>query len=1042
MSIITDYLTYQQKFESQYGAKTVVLYQIGSFYECYQYDPSCCLTEEAKIDKTGKVWDTNIGHAVTLSIILNCELTYENKNKPYSIKNPNKLGFPCIVYEKNLKTLLANDYAVVRMDQSLDANNNIIRIVSEIVSPTMSFNNISPNVTNVNIIALYIEYIKSKNINKFDVYLVTSGIAVFNIITGESIVSEFYSKEEDEAFCSQEIYRFLLAHNPKELIIHIDDLPQSTNHSLYLKYINNILDLNQFDRVIIKINELNSEYKKINYQIEFLNKLFNNTIINNTTTITNNTNITNNTTITNNTINSSNSGDGVSNSGDIGVVSSKNYKIIDELNLTRLSYARIAYLILIQYCYENNGPINNIKPPVVNYIDQDKFLILSHNTALTLEVINNHKTTNKINSLFAVMDKTCTYLGRRALEYMLLHPMSNNKDISTYYDMVDKLLTIKINNEPLWLVVEKHLKGLPDIARLQRKIELSLITPKDFTLLIHSYGKIIELLQLITNINCYLLNENLFNHFDVNVLTQFVNTIKNNINIEILDLCYIDTSNTQKRFMVFDKNPFITNNDIITKFNKFNVAMEKIEQIDNHLKTFIKKGGLKNNEKKFNKKGKITKGQVKQDYTVTLITTSSSNANKIIASSYNRELCGELTIAPFNTTDKVITSTLIEELCYSKDQIKEQLKFLLLEEFEMLIKMIINEYKFFTPLCHLIAKLDVLHCYAKLTFKNKYFRPTLINHNDSIVKIKDLRHPIIEKIIDHEYITNNITIGKKYNGLLLYGINACGKSAFLKAIGLIVIMAQAGCYVPGHLTLSTYKYIFSRLSNQDNMFSGESSFEVEMKELRTALRQSNNYSLILADEIGRSTETRSAISITVVAMNTFADRRSSFIFSSHLHEIADLPFIPSNVRICHLSVEHDLKLDTLVYDRKLKDGSGTSHYGLSVIKYLNFPPSFINEANKVALHLEQLNNEFLTTKKSHFNPTVYMDKCSICKSNLNLQTHHIKEQHLADNQHYINYMHKNTKDNLFVVCEKCHKNIEGKLTIQQTINGNIITKNL
>ena len=99
MGIITDYLRLQKQNEEKYGQRTVVLMQIGSFYEIYEYDVSSCTSDDAKVDKEGKVWNESIGHAIELSTTLNCCLTYENSDEPFSIRNPFKIGFPVISYE-------------------------------------------------------------------------------------------------------------------------------------------------------------------------------------------------------------------------------------------------------------------------------------------------------------------------------------------------------------------------------------------------------------------------------------------------------------------------------------------------------------------------------------------------------------------------------------------------------------------------------------------------------------------------------------------------------------------------------------------------------------------------------------------------------------------------------------------------------------------------------------------------------------------------------------------------------------------------------
>src|SRR5579862_7627772 len=225
-----NYLALQQKFEEQYGERTILVYAVGVFYETWEYDPSYCTDEKYKIDNSGKIWNEKIGHSTEVSIILDYELTFENVEKPFSIENPMKCGYPTIAYDKTLKKLLANDYTVIRMDQT-KTNGKVTRFVTEICSPTLQIDTISLTRVTSNIATIYIEYQKG-TIGKYENFLITTGVSVVDIITGENKICEFYSKIDDEAQAIQEIYRFLITHKPRELIIHIADMPDNlSTHS-------------------------------------------------------------------------------------------------------------------------------------------------------------------------------------------------------------------------------------------------------------------------------------------------------------------------------------------------------------------------------------------------------------------------------------------------------------------------------------------------------------------------------------------------------------------------------------------------------------------------------------------------------------------------------------------------------------------------------------------------------------------------------------------------------------------------------------------
>jgi DNA mismatch repair protein MutS len=162
-----------------------------------------------------------------------------------------------------------------------------------------------------------------------------------------------------------------------------------------------------------------------------------------------------------------------------------------------------------------------------------------------------------------------------------------------------------------------------------------------------------------------------------------------------------------------------------------------------------------------------------------------------------------------------------------------------------------------------VSLIDVISCKAYIAKKYNYTRPVLCEAESSFFKVEGLRHPLIEHILQEEiYISNDVHLGEEQKGILLYGTNAVGKSSFIKSIGIAIILAQAGFFVPcKRLAFKPYKHIYTRILGNDNIFKGLSTFAVEMLELKNILNGSTKDSLILGDELCSGTETDSAISI-------------------------------------------------------------------------------------------------------------------------------------------------------------------------------------
>ena len=278
----------------------------------------------------------------------------------------------------------------------------------------------------------------------------------------------------------------------------------------------------------------------------------------------------------------------------------------------------------------------------------------------------------------------------------------------------------------------------------------------------------------------------------------------------------------------------------------------------------------------------------------------------------------------------------------------------------------------------------------------------------------------MEKIqTEIEYIPNDVSLSE--DGILLFGTNACGKSTLMKSIGLTLIMAQAGFYVPcSNFKYSPYKQIFTRILNNDNIFKRQSSFAVEMSELRGILKRADKNSLVLGDELCSGTETTSALSIVSAGLKTLSDIKCSFIFTSHLHQLMDIPLVKEidSLKIFHLKIEYDKEKDLLIYKRKLEKGSGPAIYGLEVCKALDLGDNFISLARKVQIEITDINKTLVNDKISNYNKNILMDKCQICLETSE-HTHHIKEQQTADKNNIIDNHHKNIDHNIVPLCESC-----------------------
>lgn len=1070
MGLTDDYLKMQEEYTEKYGFRTVCVLQVGAFYEIYQWDPAQA-TDRPKDKRPDEL--KVIGHAREASLLFNRALTSKNKSLPHSRENPFMCGFPIISVDQYQEILLNNDYTIVRVDQVKLPNGQFERKVAEIISPATDINStdstadIAKGYTN-QVMAIYLEIQRTKratgirSLRECEDMLITCGVACIDVTTGKNFVSEMMSSESDTALVLQELYRFLIAQHPRELIIHIRRLPEALV-DLYTMFLRERLELDKFPTVLLLINKINPEFIKLEYHRQFLNKIFGGGL---------------------RTKKMSPKAGPASNSAGpkllVVPVVETNTNIIAELDLEKYYYGTIAYVVLLQHCYDHNESIvDKISRPDISWIQSEEHLILMHNATLQLHLIPSEKpgrsvtARKKFNSILSVIDFTETVLGRRFLSNILLHPLTSPEKLEHYYAMIGEFVTLAeaTKERNLLTNIDIILKRIPDIERYQRRLAIHIIRPNEFVTLFRSYFSVVELFQLLTIAPVTAL-KSLF--FDEKTITDFntcLATVLNMVDLDKLEKFSITDSG-------FDGPDSFLRPGIDTQIDQMSTSLvsreAELTAILQHLNTFLSgtRGKTIEFERNGNKKTpgpKLSKEKMKEkiaemtleegeegedsegamDGSTPFFHTTPAKA-KILKSNLNRidaNLCGNIRVQAWKTSSVIITSDKIEACCRDLESTRVNLMNTLFARYNGLIDHIVTKHNFFSALNRFVAILDYVHSNALCALRYRYFRPTIVNDApNSFLQVEGLRHPLIERIIESEYISNDISLGTEKGpyGMLLYGLNAVGKTSLAKALAVLITMAQAGMWVPGKLRYKPYTKIITRLTGNDDLLKGQSSFVVEMMELRTILRNADSNTLVVADEICKGTETVSGGAITIASILTLLSRKTSFIFSTHLHNLPETTYLQTvesnSLRICHLATTYDEETHMLIYDRKLKEGPGSSLYGIEVAKSLDLDRDFITMANDVRRNIGDVAPNILNTKKSRYNPNVYVDTCSLCHKKINLETHHIREQKEADAAGFIDNFHKNEDFNLMVLCRECHDMIHTnnkKIEVKQTINGSV-----
>ncbi len=896
---------------------------------------------------------------------INMTVTQKNKSKELSTSNPRMMGFPSYIVEDMVERIVSLGYTIIRIDQTSEPPNPKREVVG-IFSPSTILNN---NNYNKYLISIVFDALKLKTTNP----ILCIGLTAYDMTSGIGCVYETVSTNYDSMIALDNATRFLEKYPPSEIIYHFSNQLDSfiknngsinrMSHDDILKYLR--IDINSMTTYNIpNINMVTN----VKYQSELIESIFKNNL--------------------------------------------------DNINLHAYNYARTSLVGLLEFT-KNHQPIllKKLSEPI--YFDNENTLYLGNKALDQLDVIS--EGSNKPKTLFDIINYCNTPMGKRYLIDQLCNPLINVEEINNRYNNIELLLEDKMFEK-----INSEMRNIYDLPKIIRKMELNKVYPSEIVHLINSIEQIMNVFNIVKKIKLLGINKELI---------EKLKEIYDHIN-KTFDMKYIE--NLSFANYKEESTNFIINNnyDILCElmFN-INICTNFMDNLVYTLEKFIEEQNSKVIKKDVSS---ITLKNNDRDGHYMLLTKRRCKILQEKLSKMEHFNVGSIEIKvsdlefkdlPTGNNTKITCKDIVK---YSNEvsNLKAKLAIKIKEAFYNEINIIIDSYKdTIINVSNIIKNLDFLNSGANSAYNLGYCRPTIdISNNvsnDSYFKATELRHPIVEVInTDTEYHPHNISLGNNNKGILLYGINSSGKSTLMKSIGLAIIMAQIGYYVPAkYFIYAPYKNLFTRIVGSDNLFRGMSSFMSEMIELMAILKRNNNNTLVIADEICHSTEEKSANIIVSYMLETLEKSNSSFITATHLHSVADLPSVKNiqGIKTMHISVSYDEVKDMLIYSRELKEGQGDKYYGVMVAKYMMRNDEFNIRTKELEYEYDNYH-----IKKSNYNKDVFMFECHICKSKNNLESHHINFQKDCDNVKVINKPHikKNAKYNLVILCSKCHDKID------------------
>jgi DNA mismatch repair protein MutS len=250
-----------------------------------------------------------------------------------------------------------------------------------------------------------------------------------------------------------------------------------------------------------------------------------------------------------------------------------------------------------------------------------------------------------------------------------------------------------------------------------------------------------------------------------------------------------------------------------------------------------------------------------------------------------------------------------------------------------------------------LARLDVWCGLAEIAAANRYVRPTVSQGFG--LTLRRCRHPVVERMVGRErFIPNDVQFGESERVLLVTGPNMAGKSTILRQIGLVVVLAQLGSFVPADAAeVGVVDRLFTRVGASDDLARGQSTFMVEMSETSAILHEATARSLVLLDEIGRGTSTYDGVAIAWAVTEHLHDTVGcKTMFATHYHELMQLPERLQHARNLNVAVRETG--DTVVFLHRLEPGGTDRSYGIHVAQLAGLPSAVVRRAREVLGTLE------------------------------------------------------------------------------------------
>lgn len=549
------------------------------------------------------------------------------------------------------------------------------------------------------------------------------------------------------------------------------------------------------------------------------------------------------------------------------------------------------------------------------------FMKIDHYSKTNLELMRNMRSGKRQGTLAWLLDETKTAMGSRLLKRWIDRPLINQNAISERQDKVQELLDHYFERSNL----QQELIKVYDLERLAGRVAYGSVNGRDLIQLKTSLKQVPKIKYVLETLDSPVFEE----------LQKQLDPLD-----DVADL--IDQS-------IVEEPPIAVTEGGIIK-DGYNDQLDQYRDAMNNGKQWI--ADLQEHERKLTgiNNLKIGYNHVFGYY----IEVTKVNLDKLPKDRYERK------------------QTLVNAERFSTPELKEKEALIMgaqekstALEYDIFVKIreqVKGQITRLQKLAQQLAELDVLQSFAVVSEDYHFVRPEM--NTGHVLKIKDGRHPVVEKFMGHqEYVPNDVLMGEDTDILLITGPNMSGKSTYMRQLALIAVMAQIGCFVPAKSAeLPIFDQVFTRIGAADDLISGESTFMVEMMEANNALTHATDRSLILFDEIGRGTATYDGMALAQAIIEYVHQHvRAKTLFSTHYHELTALENSLARLKNVHVGATE--KDGELVFLHKVSAGPADKSYGIHVAKLAGMPSSLLKRADTILQKLEQKDVKLPNTPK-------------------------------------------------------------------------------